>query len=267
MRQFLLGLLLLPTLLYGSEYDARFLRYVDNDEATTQGVWYSSASTRGYQGTNYLHDSNTGKGNKSVVYRPRLDTNGEYLVSIWYPANTNYSTNTPVDVVWLGGSNTVYINQRENGKTWFPLGHYGFSAGTDSYVRVRTTGTSGYVIADAVCFTYTNGMDVFNTWQLYVCVDYYVTYSNEYVQEIYEMLPNYWSARIVTNTYMWQHWSGYETRTGKIKKWSCTWDKHGTYMGEYPSGSFWFTQRLIDCWHRQPGAPTNLKLVAIIPGP
>jgi len=44
----------------------------------------------------------------------------------------------------------VTINQRLNGGTWNKLGTWTFDAGSNGYARIRTTGTDGHVIADAV---------------------------------------------------------------------------------------------------------------------
>jgi hypothetical protein len=47
----------------------------------------------------------------------------------------------------------VFVNQTLNGGQWVSLGTYHFESGTSGSVTIRTTGTSGHVIADAVKFT------------------------------------------------------------------------------------------------------------------
>lgn len=47
---------------------------------------------------------------------------------------------------------TVPLNQRTNGGTWVNLGSFALTAGTTNTVTLQTTGTDGYVIADAVRF-------------------------------------------------------------------------------------------------------------------
>jgi hypothetical protein len=117
------------------------------------GSWITSTLTSGYQGTNYLHDGNTGKGTKSVTFTPNLPSNGMYQVYIRYTALSNRATAVPVDIVSFDGTNTATVNQRLNGGQWVSLGSHAFTAGTSGFVRVRTTGTTdGYVIADAVRF-------------------------------------------------------------------------------------------------------------------
>lgn len=101
----------------------------------------------------YVQDGDTGKGTKSVVYRPSITENGSYAISIWYPSQSNGATNVPVDIVAAGVTNTVYVNQVVNGGAWNPLGTFDLPVGTNSYVRIRNDGTSGYVEADAVKFS------------------------------------------------------------------------------------------------------------------
>lgn len=58
----------------------------------------------------------------------------------------------PYTISHLGGSNTVYVNQRINGGQWVDVGTYSFAQGTTGYIQVGTTNTNGYVVADAVLF-------------------------------------------------------------------------------------------------------------------
>jgi hyaluronate lyase len=46
----------------------------------------------------------------------------------------------------------VAVNQQTGGGTWNCLGTYAFNAGTSGYVRIRSDGSGGYVVADAVRF-------------------------------------------------------------------------------------------------------------------
>ena len=48
-----------------------------------------------------------------------------------------------------GSVDTLVIDQTVNGSEWIPLGVYPLSP-TNAAVTFRTTGTSGYVIADGV---------------------------------------------------------------------------------------------------------------------
>jgi len=125
----------------------------DTTGITVTGAWTASTFGAGLRfGSDYLQDDNTGKGTKSVRFTPTLDQAGSYEVFAWWNANTNRATNTPIDVIHAGGTTTVTVNQQANGAQWNSLGVYTFPAGTSGSVLVRTTGTNGYVIADAVRF-------------------------------------------------------------------------------------------------------------------
>jgi hypothetical protein len=124
---------------------------VDNLDpgATFTGFWSNSTSVVGYWGPNYGHDDNSGKGTKTATFTPNLPANDVYQVFLRWTTNPNRATDVPVDVIHPGGTNTIVVDQTQNNGTWFPLLTTNFNAGTGGSVRIRTTGTSGYVIADA----------------------------------------------------------------------------------------------------------------------
>jgi len=136
---------------------------VDNADATgvtITGNWTVSSYNTGFHGANYLHDGNTLKGQKSVVFRPVLPAAGTYEVLIKYTAGGNRATNTPVTIATKPGVPpvTLAVNQQLNGSTWFSLGTFDFdpatAAVTISNNGTTSPGTAGaFVIADAVKFS------------------------------------------------------------------------------------------------------------------
>ena len=68
----------------------------DGNHVETVGSWASSSSTTHFYGSDYLHDGNTGKGEKSITFRPALPSSGEYEVSIRWTSATNRASNVPV---------------------------------------------------------------------------------------------------------------------------------------------------------------------------
>lgn len=124
---------------------------VDNSDssAALSGFWSNSTSVAGYYGANYAHDDNAGKGAKSATFIPNLPAGGSYQVSLRWTTHQNRATNAPVDIIHRGGTNTVTVNQTANNGVWVPLLTTNFNAGTNGSLRIRTTGTTGYVIADA----------------------------------------------------------------------------------------------------------------------
>ncbi len=133
---------------------------VDNGDpsgVTLTGAWTASTFTPGYHGANYLHDGNTGKGTKSVRFTPNLPAAGSYEVFARWTSNPGRANNVPIDIVSAGGTTTVTVNQQTNGGQWNSLGIFSFAAGSAGSVLVRTNGTNGYVIADAVKFAVSGG--------------------------------------------------------------------------------------------------------------
>mgnify|MGYP001027571174 CR=1 FL=1 len=129
----------------------------DTESVSITGSWASSTNTSGYHGSNYQHDGNTSKGSKSFTFTPALTTTTSYNVYIKYTSASNRANNVPVSINHTGGTTQVTVDQTTNGGSWNLLGNYSFNAGTSGSVIIGTTGTSAYVIADAVRFLIASG--------------------------------------------------------------------------------------------------------------
>ncbi len=125
---------------------------VDNLDpgAVLTGNWTVSAASPGSYSNGYLHDGNIDKGLNSVTFTPDIPLAGLYPVYLRWTSNANRATNVPVTVTHTGGSTSQTVNQVVNGGTWFKLGDFNLAAGTTNSVLVETTGTNGFVIADAI---------------------------------------------------------------------------------------------------------------------
>lgn len=129
---------------------------IDNNDplaVTLTGAWTAAASTPGFYGSNYLHDGNTGKGSKSVRFTPDIPAAGDYEVFVRWVSGTNRSASVPVSIIAAGGTTVVPVNQQIDNGVWKSLGTYAFQAGTGGGVLISNSGTTGHVIADAVCFS------------------------------------------------------------------------------------------------------------------
>jgi len=73
-------------------------------------------------------------------------------VYAYWSSYSNRASTVPIDIDYDGGSDTVTVDQTQNGGQWNKLGTYTFTEGTGDSVTIRNDGTSGYVIADAVKF-------------------------------------------------------------------------------------------------------------------
>ena len=124
---------------------------IEADDAERTGEWIESTYSQPFLGEGYLHDNNTGKGRKSLRFRPGLTAAGSYEIRIAYVAYKNRATNTPITVHAAGGAQTLRINQREKPPLdglFRSLGE--FRLDRQSTVVVSTDQTDGYVVVDAL---------------------------------------------------------------------------------------------------------------------
>jgi uncharacterized repeat protein (TIGR03803 family) len=123
-----------------------------NDPAVQlTGRWWYGHFEPNFYGNEFINDGNQLKGTKSAQFNFNLPASGTYDVSIWDPAGAQNATNVPVNIVTSTGTTTVTVNEQTNGGEWFDLGTYSF--GQTGQVVVSTTGTNGFVVANAVKFT------------------------------------------------------------------------------------------------------------------
>ena len=143
---------LMPTLLASTGMPAVPLPPIVVDEfaALAEGLWTSSNSTPGAYLANYLTDGNIDKGLKTMTYVPDIPQTGTYPVYLRWSSLANRASNVPVTIHHAEGSTTVTVDQTINGGIWFKLGDFSLAAGIDNSVVIATTGTNGFVIADAV---------------------------------------------------------------------------------------------------------------------
>jgi hypothetical protein len=128
---------------------------VDDQQAKRVGAWKDSQHIKRYIATGYLHDENTGKGEKTLTFVPALAVSGRYEVRLAYTYGPTRAENVPVTVFGADGERTLTIDQRLpppiHGR-FISLGEYNFERAGQSFVIVSNEGTRGYVIADAVQF-------------------------------------------------------------------------------------------------------------------
>ncbi|MBI5395724.1 MAG: FAD-dependent oxidoreductase [Verrucomicrobia bacterium] len=127
---------------------------VDDAQAQVTGEWSHGATAGPFVGDGYLHDGNEDKGQKRVRFVPNLPSAGRYEVRIIYSALSNRASNVPVVVRSADGEKTVTVNQKVPlpGDEPLSLGTFRFDAGANGWLEIRTDGTDGHVIADAVQF-------------------------------------------------------------------------------------------------------------------
>ncbi len=119
---------------------------------TKSSGWTASTSVGGQHGSNYLHDGDTGKGTKSALFTPDFPATGAYAVFVNWTPDANRASNTPIDVIHVGGIAPFTVSQQSGG-SWHPLGVFTFSPNANHGVFIDNTATDGHVIVDAVKFT------------------------------------------------------------------------------------------------------------------
>lgn len=132
---------------------------VDNVDAKTTGDWSSSASIDGFVGADYLHDSNEGKGDKQITYRPTLPRPALYEIRVYYTPNANRAKQVPVIVSSGDKMKTVLIDQTAKPKIggYVSLGAFACPLGTGTSVTITNEATTGHVVVDAVEFVEVKG--------------------------------------------------------------------------------------------------------------
>jgi hypothetical protein len=133
-----------------------------NGQIVVAGTWLelqtlSTFSEASIYGPTYISDNATNKGTGSVEFRFNLTKAGTYNAYVFYPEGTVglRSGAVPHTVTAAGvAQTTVSVNEITSG-AWKLLGTYAFTANdpSNNKVIVSNTGTTGFVVADAMALT------------------------------------------------------------------------------------------------------------------
>jgi hypothetical protein len=125
---------------------------MSEQEAEQVGHWTGSAYGNPVDGSS-IHDANTEKGTKGIIYRLKIPTTGRYEVRMSYAAAPNRASNVPVSIEHAEGTQTVLVNQRKVPpieQLFISLGNFGFTADKTAVITISNKDTDGIVGADAV---------------------------------------------------------------------------------------------------------------------
>jgi len=128
---------------------------MDDTHALRVGKWEELSKHRLFVHQGYLQDKGTGKGEKSVIFKPIIRRSGDYKVMIAYPQRPENSKRVPVQIRHADGEDTVLVDQtrRKRNGHFDPVGTFRFEADGQSAVTVQTQGTEdGLVLVDAFRF-------------------------------------------------------------------------------------------------------------------
>ena len=126
---------------------------VDDKQAEKSGMWKQSTFFKKRINDSYVHDNNTNKGDASITYTVPIINAGRYDVRIAFSPGGNRAAKVPVEFVTTSGTERLYVDQRtaDIDLIWKSLGKHEFAVGKTT-LTIRNTGTSGYVVSDAVQF-------------------------------------------------------------------------------------------------------------------
>jgi hypothetical protein len=130
---------------------------MDDTHAERLGKWEELSKHRYFVYHGYLHDKGTGKGKKSVIFKPIIRRSGLYEVQFAYPIHSENSKRVPIHIRHANGENTVLVDQTQTRKPrnrqFDPVGTFRFEADGQSSITVQTQGTEdGLVVVDAFSF-------------------------------------------------------------------------------------------------------------------
>jgi uncharacterized repeat protein (TIGR02543 family) len=130
---------------------------LDNPDATFDGPWTLTTAAPDKYGANYKFAS-TAAGSQPgsiATFRPNIAEAGKYHVDIWYSVGANRATNTPFQISYDGGVESVTVNQQNYGGKWVRIAsNKPFAAGQKGFVRVMNNSgaTGSIVVVDAMRF-------------------------------------------------------------------------------------------------------------------
>lgn len=128
---------------------------VDEADARQVGDWKQSKSVPPYIGAGYVHDSNEGKGTKTITFSPHIPRTARYEVRFAYTSLADRASNVPVKILHADGEEEIKVDELQAPPIaghYISLGKFRFEADGQGFVLVSNEGTNGVVTADAVTF-------------------------------------------------------------------------------------------------------------------
>ncbi len=112
--------------------------------------WFTSANP-GFWGSTPAQLHTLGNGEAYAEFILNLSAEAQYDVYGWWVASSNRSQDTPFIITHKNSTDTVRVNQVQNGSVWKLIGSYQFSADTTQKIVISNAGTTGaFVVADAI---------------------------------------------------------------------------------------------------------------------
>uniref|UniRef100_A0A832G678 T9SS type A sorting domain-containing protein n=1 Tax=Ignavibacterium album TaxID=591197 RepID=A0A832G678_9BACT len=133
----------------------QFEKIIDtgDPECSLIGNWGTSANS-GFWGVTQARIHPVGNGSAYAEFKPTFPTDAMYEVYGWWVASSNRCQDTPFIIKHKNGTDTIRVNQVQNGSMWKLIGTFNFSQDTSQKILISDKGTPGtsatYVVADAI---------------------------------------------------------------------------------------------------------------------
>jgi hypothetical protein len=137
---------------YGNEvYQESSVICDDGDMCTSfTGIWDPSENSDVYGNTSLIS-----RQGGAYTWTPDLPRTGSYGLYMWWSSDIANCSSCPVDITCNGElRDTLYLNQRQDGGQWNPLGTYNLESGNTCSVTLTSESSSLKTCADAVRFVY-----------------------------------------------------------------------------------------------------------------
>ena len=127
---------------------------IDNGdpETSSTGTWNVSGGPDPWDPDDPAATSLWNRGGNTYKWTFTPVVSGNYDFSMWWTEFSSRSSNVPVFIEFSGGTDTVYINQQENGGQWNFIDQYLFNAGVSYDITITSQPSPSSTSADAVRF-------------------------------------------------------------------------------------------------------------------
>jgi len=129
---------------------------IDNrDPETSQtGTWSVSGGSDPYG-----VDSVWSRDGTTFIWHFNPPQTGDYEVSMWWTEWSSRSTTVPVTIIYEGDSETVIVNQQQDGGQWNSLGIFHFDVNSGGSISITSQPGPSSTCADAVKFNFVQSND------------------------------------------------------------------------------------------------------------
>ncbi|MCC5920145.1 MAG: phosphodiester glycosidase family protein [Cyclobacteriaceae bacterium] len=133
------------------EPEALFFNDTEDETTSIIGDGWSETANPGFWGDSPALINEPGDGSELVRYQLDIDQAGFYELSAWWVASGNRAADTPFLIHHLGGTDTIRVDQRDNGSSWQKLGNYFLEPGEQARIEITNGAIQGsFVVADGI---------------------------------------------------------------------------------------------------------------------